>query len=287
MAGHGTVEPVIRRVGKNLAVLQGRGARRPACSSSATATRCCAACSTPAEVDELAAEIDASFDQRRRRARRGRDRDEFRYEMLNRSAACQARGRPPADPRGHRAAARRRLPRDRQHRVAQPARVRRRAVALRRRAARARGPRTSPWDDRIPYPVFAIGAHILLRDCTLADGPTAVVPGQPPLRPARAVRPARRSRPHLRRPPAGARSRRRRATCRCSCRTSWHRGTPATGGAGRLLPAGALRPARHRAAHPHRPTRSTSSQPEAIDARRHRPRARALVGLHDPFFYDG
>ena len=33
------------------------------------------------------------------------------------------------------------------------------------------------WDDRIPYPVFAIGAHFYLTDCTLADGPTAVVPG--------------------------------------------------------------------------------------------------------------
>ena len=33
------------------------------------------------------------------------------------------------------------------------------------------------WDDRVPYPVFAIGAHLLLRDCTKADGPTAVVPG--------------------------------------------------------------------------------------------------------------
>ena len=46
------------------------------------------------------------------------------------------------------------------------------------------------WDDRIPYPVFAIGAHIYLQDCTRADGPTAIVPGShrsgrlAPLRPA-------------------------------------------------------------------------------------------------------
>ncbi len=34
-----------------------------------------------------------------------------------------------------------------------------------------------PWDDRIPYPVFAIGAHIYLRDCPLESGPTGVIPG--------------------------------------------------------------------------------------------------------------
>ncbi len=45
------------------------------------------------------------------------------------------------------------------------------------------------WDDRIPYPVFAIGVHILLQDCPMACGPTAVIPGshksgQPPPRDA-------------------------------------------------------------------------------------------------------
>ena len=32
-----------------------------------------------------------------------------------------------------------------------------------------------PWDDRIPYPVFAIGVHILLEDCPRACGPTGVL----------------------------------------------------------------------------------------------------------------
>jgi hypothetical protein len=32
-----------------------------------------------------------------------------------------------------------------------------------------------PWDDRIPYPVFAIGAHLLLRDCPRECGPTGVL----------------------------------------------------------------------------------------------------------------
>ncbi|MCR9277022.1 MAG: phytanoyl-CoA dioxygenase family protein [Pseudomonadaceae bacterium] len=34
-----------------------------------------------------------------------------------------------------------------------------------------------PWPDDIPYPVFAIGAHIYLEDCPLASGPTGVIPG--------------------------------------------------------------------------------------------------------------
>ena len=44
-----------------------------------------------------------------------------------------------------------------------------------------------PWDDRIPYPVFAIGVHVLLDDCPRECGPTGVLPGshrsgQPPPR---------------------------------------------------------------------------------------------------------
>lgn len=34
-----------------------------------------------------------------------------------------------------------------------------------------------PWDDRIAYPVFAVGVHILLQDCPLECGPTGVLPG--------------------------------------------------------------------------------------------------------------
>lgn len=32
------------------------------------------------------------------------------------------------------------------------------------------------WDERIPYPVFMIGCHILLQDCDLASGPTGFIP---------------------------------------------------------------------------------------------------------------
>jgi Phytanoyl-CoA dioxygenase (PhyH) len=34
-----------------------------------------------------------------------------------------------------------------------------------------------PWDDRIPYPVFAIAAHICLQDLPIEAGPTGVIPG--------------------------------------------------------------------------------------------------------------
>ncbi len=33
------------------------------------------------------------------------------------------------------------------------------------------------WDTRIPYPVFAIAAHLYLWDCPIEAGPTGVVPG--------------------------------------------------------------------------------------------------------------
>jgi len=34
-----------------------------------------------------------------------------------------------------------------------------------------------PWDSRIPYPIFAVAAHLMLQDCPIEAGPTAVIPG--------------------------------------------------------------------------------------------------------------
>jgi hypothetical protein len=34
-----------------------------------------------------------------------------------------------------------------------------------------------PWDARIPYPIFAIAAHLFLWDCPEEAGPTGVIPG--------------------------------------------------------------------------------------------------------------
>ena len=46
-------------------------------------------------------------------------------------------------------------------------------------------PADVPWDRRIPYPVFAVAAHLYLQDSPLESGPTGVIPGshtsgQPP-----------------------------------------------------------------------------------------------------------
>ena len=37
-------------------------------------------------------------------------------------------------------------------------------------------PADVPWDERIPYPVFAVATHLMLQDCPLAAGPTGVIP---------------------------------------------------------------------------------------------------------------
>ena len=34
-----------------------------------------------------------------------------------------------------------------------------------------------PWDERIPYPVFAVASHIYLWDCPIEAGPTGVLKG--------------------------------------------------------------------------------------------------------------
>lgn len=37
-------------------------------------------------------------------------------------------------------------------------------------------PEGVPWDERIPYPVFAVATHLMLQDCPLDAGPTGVIP---------------------------------------------------------------------------------------------------------------
>ena len=96
-------------------------------------------------------------------------------------------------------------------------------------------PEGVPWDDRIPYPVFAIGAHLLLKDCPLSCGPTAVVPGQHRSRVAsrRSTGSTTPTSPTT----AGRRccSRPTRATSRCSCPTCGIAARPPSGGDGRLF----------------------------------------------------
>jgi ectoine hydroxylase-related dioxygenase (phytanoyl-CoA dioxygenase family) len=142
-----------------------------------------------------------------------------------------------------------------------------------------------PWDDRIPYPVFAVAAHIFLIDCPLEAVPTGVIPrshmsGQaPPLEhveddqlewEGRAAVPLVAS--------AG--------DVALFVSDVWHR----------RLPPSADSPARmfiqchygrRDLAQRIRTTGEVNHlSPEAV-ARATTPRARRLVGLHPPGFYDG
>src|SRR5262245_15464716 len=129
----------------------------------------------PELVASLSAEIGAAFAKYPPERGRG-DRSEFRYEMLNRAAACQAAvGHP-----GILAVIEPLLGED-CHVIAN--------TAWWNPPEFGGGPwhcdagphvprpEDVPWDERIPYPVFAIGAHLYLKDCPLENGPTAVIPG--------------------------------------------------------------------------------------------------------------
>ena len=238
---------MIKRVGKNLSVLT---AEVPSGSvqlerDGYTVLRDVL---TRDEIDAIAAEIDDVFE--RYPAERGReDKDEFRYEMLNRGAACQAAV-------GH----------DRILEVIEPLLGDDCHViantAWRNPADFGGGPwhcdagphvprpEGVAWDDRIPYPVFAIGAHLLLKDCPVSCGPTAVVPGSH--RSGRLAPFDRLTDPDLTydgRAAGAARGQRgRRRAVRVRRVAPRHAGERRRRSA---LPAGALRPARHRAAHPH------------------------------------
>lgn len=137
------------------------------------------------EVQSLKAETTEVFATRppdnRAGDRRSVEDDEcFRYEMLNRSAQCQAvinhpRIRGVLEPLlGHdfhiiaNTAWRNPANQDGQHGGqawhidAGP------HVPL---------PEGVTWPSNIPHPVFAVGAHIYLQDCNIEDGPTGVIPG--------------------------------------------------------------------------------------------------------------
>ena len=234
-----------------------------------------------AEVAQLRAEIDEVFASVAPERTRD-DKDEFRYEMLNRSAACQraiaqpqileviepllgedchviantAWRNPPEFPGGF------------WHCDGGP------------HIPRAEG---VEWDDRIPYPVFAIGAHILLQGCTRADGPTAVVPGS-----HRSGRLAPFDRMHDEdlsydgRPPVileGA-----AGDVSLFVSDSWHRGLPSRGGNGRYFLQ--VHYGRRDLAQRIRTTDVVNQLSAEAIARAGTDRERSLIGLHDPFFYD-
>lgn len=237
----------------------------------------------PELVAQLSDEIARAFATYR--AERGHTgRDEFRYEMLNRAPGCQkAVGHPkilaviepllgedchviantawwnPADFGG-----------GSWHCDAGPHVPRPEGVA---------------WDERIPYPVFAIGAHLYLRDCPLECGPTAVIPGShrsgrlPPfgrLRDESLEYQGRAAIPLVTR--AG--------DVALFVSDTWHRGLPAkVGGSGRLFLQ--VHYARRDLAQRIRATADVNHLSPEATARITSPRERTLLGLHSPYFYDG
>ena len=140
---------------------------------------------SPAEVDELRRELTDLFESTRPDVRMPDSTEEayadFRYEALNRSPAAQRAVSHP----GILAIIEPLLGED-CHVISN--------TAWRNRPQREKAPfdvgnpwhvdagphvprdEGIPWDERIPYPVFMVGCHILLQDCPLGSGPTGFVP---------------------------------------------------------------------------------------------------------------
>ena len=272
---------VIRRLLKNLGVYEGDAPTGTA-QLERDGWTMLPAVFEPAEVADLREAVDEIFATVPAERIR-EDKEEFRYELLNRSAACQQSvGHPRIleviEP----------LLGEDCHVIAN--------TAWRNPADFAGGPwhcdagphiprrEGIEWDDRIPYPVFAIGAHIYLQDCTRADGPTAVVPGS-----HRSGRLAPFDRlydddltydgraPVVIEADAG--------DVALFVSDAWHRGLPATAeGRGRYFLQ--VHYGRRDIAQRIRTTDVVNHlSPEAIE-RAKTERERTLAGLHDPFFYD-
>ena len=272
---------MIRRVGKNVGLYKGTA---PAASAQLERDGWAVlrGVLTSDEVAGLVDEIERAFAELP--AERNRtDRDEFRYQMLNHGPRSQ-------DAVGHPAIleAIEPLLGDDCHVIAN--------TAWRNPPTFAGGPwhcdagphvprpADVDWDDRIPYPVFAIGAHIMLRDCPLPCGPTAVVPGSH--RSGRLAPVAQLHDPDLSydgRPPVLL-----TADAGDVClfvSDVWHRGTPSDGGDGRLFLQ--VHYGRRDIAQRLRTTAEVNQlSPEARE-RAVTARQRTLVGLHDAYFYDG
>jgi len=141
-----------------------------------------------------------------------------------------------------------------------------------------------PWDERIPYPIFAIGAHIYLQDCPKACGPTAAIPfshtsGQPPPR-DRIEDPDLTWQDHA---PVWMTARAGDVALFVS--DVWHRRMPCSADdSGRFFLQAHY--ARRDIAQRVRTTAQVNHVDEAALARISTDRERKLLGLHDNFFYD-
>jgi ectoine hydroxylase-related dioxygenase (phytanoyl-CoA dioxygenase family) len=142
-----------------------------------------------------------------------------------------------------------------------------------------------PWDERIPYPVFAIAAHIYLWDCPIESGPTAVLRGShtsgqhPPL--------DRMEDDNLEwngenAVPLVADA----GDVALFVSDTWHRRLPSKeGDPGRFFLQ--CHYGRRDLAQRVQPTTVANQVSSEAEARAVTTRQRNLIGLHRPFFYDG
>jgi hypothetical protein len=274
---------VIRPLLKNLAVLDPAGAPAESAQLERDGYAHLRGVFDAGEVAQLRREIDAVFETLPPERSRG-DKDEFRYEMLNRSAACQAAVMKPEILRVIEP-----LLGDDCHVIAN--------TAWRNPPGFAGGPwhcdagphvprpEGVPWDDRIPYPIFAVATHLYLQDCTRADGPTAVVPGSH--RSGRLAPFDQMGSDDLSydgRPPVLFEVEAGDVALFVS--DAWHRGVPAgPGGRGRYFLQ--VHYARRDIAQRIRSTDDANQVSPEAAARAADERARTVIGLHPPFFYDG
>lgn len=141
------------------------------------------------------------------------------------------------------------------------------------------------WDDRIPYPIFAIGCHIFLQDCPIECGPTGVIPGShksgspPPLDRAQDVDLTCYGR--------GVTALTARAgDVAFFVSDMWHRRLPGTAGdSGRFFIQ--VHYARRDIAQRVRPTADVNHLTDEAMARAETDRQKQLLGIHPRGFYDG
>lgn len=145
-------------------------------------------------------------------------------------------------------------------------------------------PADVPWDDRIPYPVFAIGCHLLLKDCPLDCGPTGFVPGShrsgqvPPAPDADDMLHYQGREPIV---PIG-----RAGDAVLFVSDVWHRRMPVgPNDTGRFFLQ--VHYGRRDIAQRLVPTNDANQLSAEATARAETERDRALIGLHTPGFYDG
>jgi ectoine hydroxylase-related dioxygenase (phytanoyl-CoA dioxygenase family) len=140
------------------------------------------------------------------------------------------------------------------------------------------------WPEDIPYPVFAIGVHLFLEDCPAEAGPTAVLPGS-----HRSGRLPPRDQVNdldLTYEGRGAVLMAAKAgDAALFVSDAWHRGTPAESGHGRFFLQAHY--ARRDIAQRILTTHEISHASGEAASRARDERERTLIGLHEPFFYDG